>query len=124
MAEQTRTGRAEYKDFFKVLARIVDEHPREVAVVEEHLKRYSRSSLTGGSFAAAATQHQEIVNALLQTEHGQAAVQTLGEAYQRVTTQVKGSAAGEPVQQLVPIIIGGLIIVDILIWGCVFTDCI
>ena len=55
---------------------------------------------------------------------GQAAAQTFGEAYRRMTEQAKGSAGGAPVQEIVPVIIGGLIVLDILIWGCVFTDCI
>jgi hypothetical protein len=113
----------DYRDFFKVMSRIVEEHPKEVAVVEEHLRRYQRSALIGGSFTAATSQHQEIVNALLETENGQAAAQTLGEAYRRMTEQATG-AAGGPVQEIVPVIIGGLMILDILIWGCVFTDCI
>ena len=118
-----KTG-ADYREFFKVMSRIVEDHPSEVAVVEEHLRRYPRSSLIGGTFAAATSQHQEIVNALLETPQGQAAAQTFGEAYRRMTEQAKGSAGGAPVQEIVPVIIGGLIVLDILIWGCVFTDCI
>ena len=118
-----KTG--DYREFFKVMSRIIEEHPKEVAVVEEHLRRYPRSALIGGnSFTAATTQHQEIVNALLETENGRAAAQTLGEAYRRMAEQATGAAGGGPVQEIVPVIIGGLVILDILIWGCVFTDCI
>ena len=122
---ERKRGRSDYREFFNVVSRIVAENPDAIAALEEHLQRYDRAALVGGSLTAATTQHQEIINSFLQTDAGRSAAETLGEAYQRLAGQVRRSErSGSGEQQIVPVIIGGLIILDIVIWGCVFTDCI
>ena len=125
--QQSGQGRGNYREFLNVVSRVIAENPDAIRAVEEHLRRHDRSALTGGNFAAATTQHQEIVNSFLQTDAGRGATQTLGDAYQRLSGSLggaRGPGGGGGQQEIIPIIIGGLIIVDIVIWGCVFTDCV
>jgi len=117
---QTRSGRTDYREFFRVVSRVVEEHPAEVAVIEEQIKRYRASTPPGGDLTAAANQQQQILLALMQSDQGKAAAQTLDDAYRKLGGPRGGSG---PEAQILPIIVAWAI-VDIIIWGCVALDCV
>jgi hypothetical protein len=118
---QTRSGRTDYREFLRVVSRVIDEHPAEVAVIEDHIKRYRASAAPGADLTAAANQQQQILLSLMQSEQGRAAAQTLDDAYRQLGGPKGGS--GGTGAQILPIIIAWAV-VDIIIWGCVALDCV
>jgi len=120
-ATQIKPERTNYREFLRAVSRVIEEHPEEVAVVEAQIKRYRATTATGTDLTASTNQHQEILFALMQSKEGQAAAQTLDEAYRKLGGPTGGGGGGET--QLLPVIIAWAII-DIIIWGCVALDCI
>ena len=100
---QTRSGRTDYREFLRVVSRVIDEHPAEVAVIEDHIKRYRASAAPSADLTAAANQQQQILLSLMQSEQGRAAAQTLDDAYRQLGGP-KGSSGGTSAQ-ILPIII-------------------
>ena len=117
---QSKAGRTDYREFFRVVSRVIEEHPEEVAVIEAQIKRH-RGSTPAADLTAAANQQQQILLAVMQSEEGQAAARTLDEAYRKLGGPKGGGGGVE--SQMLPIIVAWAI-VDIVIWGCVALDCI
>ena len=118
---QTKPERTNYREFLRVVSRVIEEHPEEVAVVEAQIRRYRATSATATDLTATSNQHQEILFALMQSKEGQAAAQTLDEAYRKLGGPTGGGGGVET--QILPVIMAWVII-DIIIWGCVALKCV
>ncbi len=116
-SQQNKSASREQAEFFRVLARLVEQQPNEMAVIADHVSRHSPSVQAGGSLVDQANQHHELLLSLLQTERGREAAQTLGQAYQRMGGPVRGAGKpGEVEVQLLPLIIT-LAVFDTCLWG-------